>query len=57
VKGVGNSPSGRIVFSKPKAGTLYSWTTDTIELYLPKASRIRTDAAFYKVRVWNPDYQ
>lgn len=57
VKGVGNQPSGRVALTQPKAGSLYEWTTDTVTLLFPYEERTRDGAAFYKARVWSPEYQ
>lgn len=63
VKGIGNLPSGQIVETKPDstkspagACTLNGWCTDTVDFYGPSATRSVTGAAFYKSRVWSPDY-
>lgn len=64
VKGVSNQPSGQIVETKadatktpPGACTASGWCTDTVDFYAPNATRTVTGAAFYKARVWGPDYQ
>lgn len=57
VKGVGNQPSGRVALTQQKAGTLYTWTTDTVTLLYPYATRTMDGAAFYKARIWSPEYQ
>lgn len=57
VKSIGNQPSGRLVMTRPRPGTLYPWTTDAVQLTLPGEERRRSSASFYKARVWSPDYQ
>lgn len=57
VKGVGNQPSGRVVLTQQKEGTLYTWTTDTVTLLNPSDTRTIPGAAIYKARVWSPEYQ
>jgi hypothetical protein len=57
VKCIGNLPSGQVVSNKPKKGILHGWNTDTVDFVAPDASRTRADVAFYKARIWNPDYQ
>ncbi|GGE02697.1 DUF6528 family protein [Paenibacillus nasutitermitis] len=55
VKSVGNQPSGQVVQTVPKtSGSLYEWTTDIVDLFMPDGKRIRTDAAFYKARILIP---
>jgi len=60
VKGVGNQPSGQIVEIRPQnaGGTgESSWQNDTVNFYNPAATRIKPGAKFYKIRVFDPDYQ
>lgn len=60
VKGVGNQPSGQIVEIRPQnaGGTgPSSWQNDTVNFYNPAATRIKPGAKFYKIRVFDPDYQ
>ena len=57
MKGVGNQPSGRVVLTQQKEGTLYTWTTDTVTLLNPSDTRNIPGAAIYKARVWSPEYQ
>lgn len=57
VKGVGDLPHGQMVAAWPKAGSLYSWTTDTVHLFCPDEVRVRHGAAIYKARIWLPEYQ
>lgn len=64
VKAVGNQLSGQVVETvadvakTPKGGcTLYSWCTDSVDMFLPDATKTRTGAAFYKARILNPNYQ
>lgn len=60
VKCIGNLPSGQVVSNKPKKGILHGWNTDTVDFVAPYAtrtSRSREGIAFYKARIWNPDYQ
>ncbi|MFC5648575.1 hypothetical protein ACFPYJ_05430 [Paenibacillus solisilvae] len=57
VKAVGDQPSGIVVQTIPKpSGSLYEWTTDTVDFFLPKDVRIRRGAAFYKARLLQPEY-
>ncbi|WP_248928338.1 DUF6528 family protein [Paenibacillus hamazuiensis] len=57
VKSVGNLLSGTVVSTVPKKGSLYDWTTDTVQFALPEAQRVREGAAFYKARILNPIYE
>ncbi|UUZ95167.1 DUF6528 family protein [Paenibacillus sp. P25] len=64
VKAVSNQPSGQVVETKPDskkspagACVLNGWCTDTVDFYGPNTTRTVTGAAFYKARVWDPDYQ
>ncbi|GAB3907019.1 DUF6528 family protein [Mucilaginibacter boryungensis] len=60
VKGIGNQPSGQIVEIRPQnaGGTgESSWQNDTVNFYNPAATRIVPGAKFYKIRVFDPDYQ
>ncbi|USK36766.1 DUF6528 family protein (plasmid) [Bacillus sp. F19] len=57
VKSIGNQPSGQVVLAVPRAGTKYSWTTDTVDFYLPSDKRVLKGGSFYKARIWNPNYQ
>jgi hypothetical protein len=56
VKSVGNQPSGRVILTRPKQGSLYSWTTDTVTLASPADVRVIEGVAMYKARIWNSDY-
>lgn len=64
IKSIGNQPySGTIVRAVMK-GTLYSWCTDTIELFVPQpdntyqsVNKVVTSDAYYKDRVWYYKYQ
>ena len=57
VKGVGDLPNGQVVAVWPKSGSLYTWTTDTVHLFLPDEVRRRDNSAIYKARVWRAEYQ
>lgn len=57
VKGIGNQPSGRIVYSQAKDGGLYTWATDTVSFALPSEARVINGAAIYKARIWSSQYQ
>ncbi|KKI92545.1 hypothetical protein WQ54_09160 [Bacillus sp. SA1-12] len=57
VKSIGDQPSGQVVLAVPRAGTKYSWTTDTVDFYLPSDKRVLNGGSFYKARIWNPNYQ
>ncbi|WP_248928336.1 DUF6528 family protein [Paenibacillus hamazuiensis] len=65
VKSVGNQVSGQVVEtvtdtakSPPGAcSTVNNWCTDTVDMFLPDATRTRTGAVFYKARIMNPNYQ
>ncbi|GAB3917119.1 hypothetical protein [Mucilaginibacter boryungensis] len=64
VKGVGNQPAGTIVEIRPKSagGTGEdSWQNDTVKFYSHNGTfmynRIKPGAKFYKVKVFDPDYQ
>lgn len=57
VKSIGNQPSGQVVLTQPKEGSLFDWSTDTAQMFVPAETRLRSLAAFYKVRVWWPEYQ
>ena len=56
VKGVGDLPTGQVVAVWPKAGSLYTWTTDTVHLFFPDEVRRLDGSAIYKARVWVADY-
>lgn len=64
VKGIGNQPfSGTIITMIPD-GALYTWSSDTIDLYRPgqdgsyiHETKVHNANAFYKVRAWYPDYR
>lgn len=64
VKGVGNQPfSGTIITMIPN-GAMYSWNSDTIDLYRPDQNgsyiheeKVHNANAFYKVRAWYPNYR
>ncbi|MEU4421407.1 DUF6528 family protein [Actinoplanes sp. NPDC024001] len=69
VKAVGNQPSGQVVQTMPdvqknpqggcylnNTANLRNWCTDTVDFFGPDTRRTRTSAAFYKVRVMNPNY-
>lgn len=60
VKSIGNQPSGQIVELRPK-DPVNGWVNDTVSFYNSDGSfhtvRVKTGAAFYKARVFNPDYQ
>lgn len=63
VKSVGNQPSGQIVQTKADATKVpvggcrnNGWCTDTVDFFTPNATRTRTNAQFYKARVWSPHY-
>lgn len=54
VKSVGDQPSGRVVRTVPKEGSLYEWTTDTIDFSMPfgpDEARVCKGAALYKARI------
>lgn len=51
VKSVGNQPSGQVAQTVPQPGSLYEWTTDTVDLFGPRGLRIREGAAIYKARI------
>lgn len=70
VKGISNQPSGTVVLTRPDAiktpippqpATLNGWTTSYVDFYTPfgvyQNSRHKNGAAFYKGRIWTPDYQ
>lgn len=63
VKGCGNQPSGEIVQSQQdnSACTQDTWCTPNINFFNREGSldytRTKTGAAFYKCRVFSPDYQ
>jgi hypothetical protein len=68
IKGVGNQPASaldyvQIVTTKEIAGCSYNtWCTDTVKFYNASTGtrdyeRHRTGAAFYKVRIFSPNYQ
>jgi hypothetical protein len=57
VKSIGNQPSGQVVSTVPKKGCRSDWCTDTVDFFEYAMTRTRTDAAFYKARIMNPDYQ
>jgi hypothetical protein len=58
VKSIGNFPNGLVVQARPRAGSLYEWTTDTVELTSEAGVRklVRTGSAIYKARVWRANY-
>jgi hypothetical protein len=59
VKSVGNFPNGLIVQAKPRTGSLYEWTTDTVDCTSLEAGArklVRTGSAIYKARVWIANY-
>lgn len=60
VKGIGNQPSGEIVEIRP-IDHVTGWTNNTVNFYSVTGSslynRTRSTAAFYKSRVFSPDYQ
>jgi len=63
VKGCGNQPSGEIVQSQQDNSvcTIDTWCTPNINFFTPEGAadytRTKTGAAFYKCRVFSPDYQ
>ncbi|CAG7600355.1 hypothetical protein PAESOLCIP111_00388 [Paenibacillus solanacearum] len=64
VKSVGDQPSGQVVEtvpdtikSPPGGCTQSTWCTDSVDFFSPDMTRTRTGAAFYKARLWNPNYQ
>ncbi|PYI57103.1 DUF6528 family protein [Paenibacillus flagellatus] len=57
VKSVGNFRSGRVAGTVPKAGSLYEWTTDTVDFHGPPSKRVCEGAAFYKARIVYSDYE
>ncbi|CAG7644131.1 DUF6528 family protein [Paenibacillus allorhizosphaerae] len=57
IKSVGNLLTGQVVLTTPKKGCQSDWCTDTVRFVTPDTYRSRTGAAFYKARVWNPNYQ
>lgn len=57
-KSINNQSDGQIVETRPHATCKYdSWCTDVIEFFSPDDIRVRPDAAIYRARVWNPNYQ
>lgn len=64
VKSMGNMPgSGTLVRTVPN-GMLYSWNTDTVDLFVPMPDgqyrhevRLCHSGAFYKARAWYGEYQ
>ncbi|MFK7692466.1 DUF6528 family protein [Paenibacillus sp. HJGM_3] len=56
VKTVGSQPSGQVVVTVPKPGGPYEWTTDTVDMYEPRATRSREGAGFYKARLLRRAY-
>ncbi|MBO4977064.1 MAG: hypothetical protein J6C54_04920 [Lachnospiraceae bacterium] len=64
VKGIGNQPfSGTIITMIPN-GAMYTWNSDTIDLYRPEQdesyiheAKVHSANAFYKVRAWYPNYR
>jgi hypothetical protein len=70
VKGISNQPSGIVVLTRPDSikspvpgepSTLNSWTTSYVDFYSAagsfQSSGHRNGAAWYKGRIWTPDYQ
>lgn len=63
IKGCGDQPSGEIAQCQvDKSGcTLNTWCTHKVDFFTPSGtldySRTRTSAAFYKCRIFCPDYQ
>lgn len=70
VKGISNQPSGTVVLTRPDSKktptpaepcTLNGWCTSYVDFYSPAGSfqsyGHKTGAAFYKGRIWTPDYQ
>lgn len=62
VKSIGNHPKSNIVVQTRPNKTLYDWATNTVDIFnLGKKTthemRIRKSSAFYKARIWDPDYQ
>ncbi len=70
VKAISNQPSGTVVLTRPDAkktpvpsepSRLNGWTTSYVDFYSPtgvyQSSGHRNGAAWYKGRIWTPDYQ
>lgn len=70
VKGISNQPSGIVVLTRPDSiktpipsqpSTLNDWTTSYVDFYSAsgswQSSGHKNGAAFYKGRIWTPDYQ
>jgi hypothetical protein len=70
VKGISNLSSGMVVLTRPDKGkmplpaepcTLNAWGTSYVDFYsadgIYRSSGHRKGAAYYKGRLWTPDYQ
>lgn len=70
VKGISNQPSGTVVLTRPDSkktpvppqpATINGWTTSYVDFYSAtgfyQSSGHKNGAAWYKGRIWTPDYQ
>lgn len=62
VKGISNQPDGQTIVRARQNGTFKVWNTNTIDFFRPNLSpeydcRTHITGAYYKARVWNPNYQ
>jgi hypothetical protein len=57
IKAIGTTPTGRQVWTTPKAGCRTTWCTDTVNFAVPEGMRALTGAEIYKARIWSSRYE